>query len=252
MSLGVSAFDSVVDQMSRARRIVALTGAGVSAASGIPTFRGPNGLWKKVRAETLATPEAFANDPKLVWEWYDWRRGMVQQAQPNEAHEVLGRWTRQRAGFTLLTQNVDGLHERAGADRLLRLHGSIWHVRCSGPCTAGRVDWLDTTVPQPRLPPTCPHCGGLVRPAVVWFGEALDPEVVAQASRAAATADVFMAIGTSSVVYPAAGLVHHAKHRGAFTVELNTEATAISTEVDATLIGPAADTLSRLDAAVRP
>jgi NAD-dependent deacetylase len=245
----MASFEDVVQRLRRATHVVALTGAGVSAASGIPTFRGPDGLWKKVRAETLATPEAFANDPRLVWEWYDWRRGMVRQAQPNQAHEVLGRWTRERAGFTLVTQNVDGLHERAGADRLVRLHGSIWHVRCSTPCDAGRADWLDATVPQPRLPPSCPHCGGLVRPAVVWFGEALDPHVLSRASRAAAAAEVFMVIGTSSVVYPAAGLVHHARRHGAFTVELNTEATAITTDVDASLLGPAAETLPQLDAA---
>jgi NAD-dependent deacetylase len=246
-------FEDVVDRLRRAARVVALTGAGVSSASGIPTFRGADGLWKKVRAETLATPEAFVSDPKLVWEWYDWRRGMVQRAQPNQAHEVLGRWTRERTGFTLVTQNVDGLHERAGAERLIRLHGSIWHVRCSKPCAAGRVDWPDATVPHPRLPPTCPHCGDLVRPGVVWFGEPLDPQVLSRASQAAAAADVFMVIGTSSVVYPAAGLVHHAKRHGAFSVELNTEPTAISTDVDASLLGPAADTLSQLDvAAHRP
>jgi len=247
--MSTASFEDVVQRLRRATHVVALTGAGVSAASGIPTFRGPNGLWKKVRPETLATPEAFANDPTLVWEWYDWRRGVVQQAQPNPAHHVLARWTRERAGFTLVTQNVDGLHERAGADRLVRLHGSIWHVRCSTPCDAGRTDWLDATVPLPRLPPPCPHCGGFVRPAVVWFGEPLDPQVLLRASHVAEAAEVFMVIGTSSVVYPAAGLVHHARRHGAFTVELNTEATAISTDVDASVIGPAADSLSRLDAA---
>ena len=121
----------VADRLRRAGRITALTGAGVSAASGIPTFRGPDGLWKKVRAETLATPEAFENDPKLVWEWYDWRRGMITSARPNAAHEVLARWTRERPDFTLITQNVDGLHETARAPNgCCDLHGSIWHVRC--------------------------------------------------------------------------------------------------------------------------
>ncbi len=126
--------ERVAEVLKNARRVTALTGAGVSAASGIPTFRGADGLWKKVRAETLATPEAFDNDPKLVWEWYDWRRQMVAQARPNPAHDVLARWTRERPGFTLITQNVDGLHELAGAERLVRLHGSIWHVRCYQPC----------------------------------------------------------------------------------------------------------------------
>jgi len=235
----------VSSRLREARRITALTGAGVSAASGIPTFRGADGLWKKVRAETLATPEAFENDPKLVWEWYDWRRGMITSAKPNAAHDVLARWTRERPKFTLITQNVDGLHERAGAERLIRLHGSIWHVRCWRSCADGRTDWRDDTVPLPRLPPTCPHCGGLVRPGVVWFGEALDPAIVQRAA-AATACDVFLTIGTSSVVYPAAGLVHQAKRHGAFTVEINTDETDATSAVDVMLKGKAEETLVSL------
>lgn len=240
----------LIAALRAADRVVALTGAGVSAASGIPTFRGQDGLWNKVRAETLATPEAFQRDPKLVWEWYDWRRGIIREAQPNRAHEVLARWTRDQPGFTLVTQNVDGLHERAGAERLIRLHGSIWHVRCWQRCRGGRSDWPEMRVPQPELPPACPHCGGLVRPAVVWFGESLDPNVLTHATTAAANADVFLVIGTSSIVYPAAGLVHHARRRGAFTAELNTETTGISNDVDVSLVGPAAESLEALDAAL--
>jgi NAD-dependent deacetylase len=259
----MAVLDEVIDRLRAARRVAALTGAGVSAASGIPTFRGADGLWKKVRAETLATPEAFENDPKLVWEWYDWRRGMIREAHPNAAHEVLARWT-QATGrphapsttphafrFTLITQNVDGLHERAGAEGLIRLHGSIWHVRCHLPCAVGRFEWLDTTVPQPRLPPTCPHCGSYVRPAVVWFGEPLDPLAFERANHAAAAADVFLVIGTAAVVYPAAGLIHLAREHGAFTVELNTMTTAATRAADATLLGPAAETLLRIDAALQ-
>ena len=240
----------VAEALGRARRLSALTGAGVSAASGIPTFRGADGLWKKVRAETLATPEAFDNDPRLVWEWYDWRRQMVATARPNPAHDVLAKWTRVRPGFTLITQNVDGLHEKAGAERLVRLHGSIWHVRCYQRCAAGRRDWRDDTAPLPTLPPRCPHCGGIVRPGVVWFGEGLDPEDVANAT-AATDCEIFLTIGTSAVVYPAAGLVHQAKRRGAFTVEINLEATEASQVVDVALRGQAAEILMRLDAAIR-
>jgi NAD-dependent deacetylase len=229
-----------------ASRITVITGAGVSAASGIPTFRGTDGVWKKVRAETLATPEAFENDPRLVWEWYDWRRAMIRSAIPNAAHDVLARWTRQRSGVTLITQNVDGLHERAGADRLLRLHGSIWHLRCFTGCAAGRTDWHDDTSPLPTLPPRCPHCGGLARPAVVWFGESLDPTVVAAAT-AATACDVFLTIGTSSVVYPAAGLVHQAKRRGALTIEINTDTTEASGLVDLAIRGKAEEILPRLN-----
>ena len=236
------AVDRAADAIRRAARVTVLTGAGVSAASGIPTFRGADGLWKKVRAETLATPEAFENDPRLVWEWYDWRRGMIRGARPNPAHDVLAKWTRERPGVTLITQNVDGLHERAGADRLLRLHGSIWHLRCWQGCPNGRAAWLDETTPLPTLPPRCPHCSGLARPAVVWFGESLDPVIVAAAT-AATACDVFLTIGTSSVVYPAAGLVHQAKRRGAVTIEINLDRTEASGLVDIAIQGRAEEVL---------
>jgi NAD-dependent deacetylase len=233
------------DRLRSASRVTALTGAGVSAASGIPTFRGADGLWKKVRAETLATAEAFENDPRLVWEWYDWRRQMIRDARPNAAHHVLARWTRERPGFTLVTQNVDGLHEKSGAERLVRLHGSIWHVRCWRACAGGRRDWLDTTVPQPRLPPLCPHCGAIVRPGVVWFGESLNPEDVGAAS-AAAKCDVFLTIGTSAIVSPAADLVHQAKRHGAFTIEINIDETGASGLVDVAIKGKAEEILPAL------
>jgi len=227
------AIERVAAALAAARSITALTGAGVSSGSGIPTFRGEDGLWKKVRVETLATRDAFENDPRLVWEWYDWRRSMIRDAQPNAAHHVLAAWTRTRAA-TLITQNVDGLHERAGAERLIRLHGSIWHVRCWNRCPAGREDWLDERVPIGTLPPRCPHCGGMVRPAVVWFGEPLDQSLLDRASSAAAC-DVFLTVGTSAVVYPAAGLVPSAKAAGALVVEINPDATGTSHVADVTL-----------------
>ena len=238
--------DLVIERLRAARRITVLTGAGVSAASGVPTFRGADGLWRKVRAETLATPEAFANDPKLVWEWYDWRRQKIRDAQPNAAHDVLARWTRERPGVTVITQNVDGLHERAGTERLVRLHGSIWRLRCWQHCAAAPRDWHDDTTPLPTLPPRCPHCNGLARPAVVWFGEPLDPEDVRQAS-AAAACDVFLTVGTSAIVYPAAGLVHAAKRHGAFTVEINVEATEATSVVDVALQGKAEEILKLIN-----
>jgi len=238
--------DRVADAIRGASRVTILTGAGVSAASGVPTFRGADGLWSKVRAETLATPEAFEHDPKLVWEWYDWRRQMIRDSRPNAAHDVLARWTRERPGVTLITQNVDGLHERAGAERLLRLHGSIWRLRCWRDCDNGRAEWLDETAPLPTLPPRCPHCGGLARPAVVWFGEPLDRDILMAASRAT-TCDVFLAVGTSAIVYPAAGLLHEAKRRGALTVEINTDLTSASGSVDVVLQGRAEEILGGLD-----
>ena len=232
--------------LGKATRIVALTGAGVSAASGVPTFRGGGGLWKNFRAEDLATPHAFARDPRLVWEWYDWRRQKIAAALPNAAHDVLAEWTQRRPGFTLITQNVDGLHERAGAERLIRLHGSIWHLRCWSECPRGQTDWFDDTVPLGAIPARCPHCSALARPGVVWFGEALDPAVLEAATSAAATCDVFLSVGTSSVVYPAAGLVHHAKRNGAITIEINPDVTEATGSVDIAIRGPAAEMLPRL------
>ncbi|HEX4997091.1 MAG TPA: NAD-dependent deacylase [Terriglobia bacterium] len=238
---------TVAERLLNARRVTALTGAGVSAASGIPTFRGAGGVWSQVKAENLATPEAFDRDPKLVWEWYNWRRGIIAGVAPNAAHDVLARWTREWPHFTLITQNVDGLHERAGAGRLLRLHGSIWHVRCRNRCPNGRNDWRDDRASLPQLPPACPHCGALVRPAVVWFGESLDPQVIG-AAQAATACDVFLTIGTSSLVYPAAGLTHQSRRQGAFTVEINLEDTPESDLVDIKIQGQAEEVLRELDA----
>jgi NAD-dependent deacetylase len=204
-----------------------MTGAGVSAASGVPTFRGPNGLWRNFRPEQLATPEAFHRDPVLVWEWYDWRRGLIAACAPNDAHHVIARWSRS-PGCTLVTQNVDGLHERAGTSNVIRYHGSIWMLRCAGAC--GRSDWEDRRVPIAPLPPRCPSCGARARPAVVWFGEPI-PESVLHGAAAATACDVFLSIGTSSVVYPAAALVAEARARGAFTIEINPDATTAAVDV---------------------
>jgi len=204
------------EALAAARRIAALTGAGVSAESGIPTFRGAGGLWRTHRAEDLATPEAFARDPRLVWEWYDWRRGVVAAARPNAAHEALVRLEGGGRPFTLVTQNVDGLHERAGSRNVIRLHGSLWTVRCTR-CGAERED---RRAPLPELPPRC-ACGGLERPGVVWFGEALPEGALERAAAAAAACDVLLVVGTSAVVYPAAGLVPHARAAGATVIEIN-------------------------------
>lgn len=229
--------DTLVARLRHARRLTVLTGAGVSAASGVPTFRGSGGLWKQYRAEDLATPEAFARDPQLVWEWYDWRRQVVAACAPNATHEVLATWSRRHDGVTVITQNVDELHERAGTRRLIRLHGSIWQVRCLNPACAHRAPHEDRRVPLPEIPPRC-NCGALLRPDIVWFGEGLDREVVARAS-AATACDLFLTVGTSAIVYPAAGLVHQARAQGAYTVEVNPEATDASARVDLTIRGAA-------------
>ncbi len=236
------AIDAVRQALNGARRVTVLTGAGVSAASGVPTFRGAGGLWRNHQAQQLATPEAFARDPQLVWEWYAWRRRIISGCSPNPAHAAIARWS-QRPGFTLITQNVDGLHERAGTRNVVRYHGSIWTLRCWKNC--GIADWDDASVPLPLLPPQCPACGALARPGVVWFGESIPPEA-AQAAQQATACDLFLSVGTSSVVYPAAGLIAAAKARGAFTVEVNPDVTG--TAVDLAIASPAEVALPALDA----
>ncbi|MDH4064947.1 MAG: NAD-dependent deacylase [Acidobacteriota bacterium] len=243
----------LVDRVSRAlrpdARITVMTGAGVSAASGVPTFRGPDGLWKDVRVQDLASPEAFARNPRLVWDWYEWRRQLIAACVPNAAHDVLASWALRFPRFTLITQNVDGLHERAGSPGVLRLHGSIWEVGCWNACAGAPHRWRDESVPFPVLPPPCPHCGGPLRPGVVWFGEVLEADVFERCLQAC-HCDVFLTVGTSAVVYPAAGLVDVARRQGAITVEVNPEATAASTAVDVVLADRAETALSALDEAL--
>jgi NAD-dependent deacetylase len=224
-----------------ALRLAVLTGAGVSAESGIPVFRGPGGLWRQYRPEDLATPEAFNRDPSLVWEWYDWRRAVIAGAEPNAAHYALARLEQQAPSFTLITQNVDGLHDRAGSRSPLKLHGDIWAVRC----LACRREFHDDRVPLPELPPRC-VCGGLLRPGVVWFGESLPQDIWAAAERAAATADVLIVAGTSALVHPAAGLIGISRRGGASIIEVNIADTPYSGDVDFPLRGTSAGTLPLL------
>jgi NAD-dependent deacetylase len=233
--------EQVRQWLKEARSVAVLTGAGVSSESGVPTFRGTNGLWKQHRPEDLATPAAFARDPKLVWEWYDWRRTRIAQTQPNAGHYALDEIEKRVPRFTLITQNVDGLHEQAGSRNVLRLHGSIWIVRC----TACETAWEDRRTPLPEIPPKC-GCGALARPSVVWFGEALPPNVWREAEAAARSAELFLVVGTSAMVYPAAGLAQIAKSSGARLVEINIAETALSEVIDEFLRGPSGELLPRL------
>jgi NAD-dependent deacetylase len=245
----MDALAALAVRISNARRVTVLTGAGVSASSGVPTFRGTAGLWRQFRPEELATPGAFDRDPHLVWQWYAWRRDLISRCRPNRAHEVLARWSLSLPCFTLVTQNVDDLHQTAGTRDVICLHGSIWRVRCHSGCPAGSRPWRDDRVAEPGRvfePPRCEHCGGLARPDVVWFGESLDPLVLERATEAT-RCDVFLAIGTSAIVYPAAGLLYEARRLGAFTVEINPEATEASSVVDLAVAQPAEVALHGLD-----
>jgi NAD-dependent deacetylase len=221
-----------------AKRIAVLTGAGISAESGIPTFRGTGGLWKNFRPEDLATPEAFNRDPKMVWEWYLWRRDFIAKAEPNAGHRALVTLENRTPEFTLITQNVDGLHDRAGSRNILKVHGDI-HVNRCWEC-GGEMREL-----PPERPPRC-ACGGLLRPGVVWFGEVLPQDVWAAAEKAAGGADVLLVVGTSAQVYPAAGLIPYAQSNGAKVVEVNPEATAYSDDVGYSLRGPAGKILPEI------
>jgi NAD-dependent deacetylase len=240
LELAAQSLDAAREWLGSARSAAVLTGAGISAESGIPTFRGAGGLWRNFRAEDLATPQAFVRDPKLVWEWYDWRRSVIARAEPNAGHRALSALAQSLPGFTLITQNVDGLHDRAGSAPL-KLHGDIWTLRC----TRCPREWRDPQPSLPEIPPRC-TCGHIGRPGVVWFGEALPDEILSQAVAAARTADLFLVIGTSAVVYPAAGLVHLAKSAGAKVVEINIDATPVTDLVDLSLRAPAAEALPLL------
>lgn len=226
--------------------LAVLTGSGISAESGVPTFRGQDGLWRRFRAEDLATPEAFARDPKLVWNWYDWRRGLIEKARPNAGHFVLAGWENVFSDCTLITQNVDGLHRLAGSKKLLELHGNIWKTRCTA---EGTVE-DNREVPLPSTPPCCPRCGALLRPHIVWFGESLDPGILKQAFQAGSACQVMLVVGTSSLVYPAASLPAAAAERGAPIIEINPAETPLTGLAAVSIRGPAGEVLPRLDAAL--
>jgi NAD-dependent deacetylase len=217
--------------------VAVLTGAGVSEESGVPTFRGTGGLWRSYRAEHLATPQAFRRDPRLVWEWYDWRRGLIGACQPNAAHHTLVEMESQLDDFVLITQNVDGLHHLAGSQNVLELHGNIWRLRCTHNC---QPPWEDRTFPLSEIPPRCPACGALARPDAVWFGEALPGETLDVAFAAARRCRVMLVVGTSGVVQPAATLPVLALQSGAYVVEINPQPTPLSSAVDRAIRGPAA------------
>jgi NAD-dependent deacetylase len=218
-----------------------LTGAGVSAESGVPTFRGPEGLWKMRDPMSLATPEAFAEDPKEVWEWYQWRRRKIRGCSPNAGHLALAAVEAAKPDFLLVTQNVDGLHRAAGSRRLVEIHGNIWVVRCVG-CGAERYEQGDFET----LPPRCTACGELLRPGVVWFGETLPIESSETAMEMLMRCEVLIVAGTSAVVAPASGYAAVAKRHGACVIEVNPDETPVSGICKATFRGKSGEVLPAL------
>ncbi|MBI5178005.1 MAG: NAD-dependent deacylase [Nitrospinae bacterium] len=222
----------VRERLAIAKSVAVLTGAGVSAESGVPTFRGPQGLWRNFRPEELATPDAFERDPKLVWEWYDWRRGLIAPLKPNPGHYAIAEMEKRFPEFLLITQNVDGLHRVAGNAKMVELHGNIWHARCTAEGTVRE----NRDVPLKEIPPRC-RCGALLRPHIVWFGESLEEDVLEKAVNSCKRCEVLIVAGTSSVVQPAASLAGIAREAGAFVVEVNPEETPLTPMADAYLQG---------------
>ena len=234
----------LITQLRIAEKIAALTGAGISAESGIPTFRqAQTGLWARYRPEELATPGAFQRDPRLVWKWYQWRRELIAEAQPNTGHLALAQIETQVPAFTLITQNVDGLHQRAGSGKraaLIELHGNIQRTKCFD---NGHIveSWEED-----ETPPPCPTCGSLLRPDVVWFGESLPEGALQAAWQAAAECQIFFSIGTSALVEPAASLPYVALEAGALVVEVNPQETPLTPNAHYALQGPSGQMLPKL------
>ena len=234
------------EALSRARSIAILTGAGISAESGIPTFRDSlTGLWEQFKPEELATPSAFLAHPQRVWEWYAWRRKNVMEARPNAGHDALAKLERlyiaRDANFTLVTQNVDGLHQAAGSRNIIELHGNIRRVKCFEHHHA-----VDSWPQTGQIPPRCPQCGSMLRPDVVWFGEMLPDDVLETAMQAARNSEVFLSIGTATLVEPAASLPFIARQSGAMVIEINRDDTPLTSVAQISLRGAAGDILPQI------
>jgi len=230
----------IVKRIRNAKRVSVLTGAGVSAESGVPTFRGAGGIWGKYDYRKLATHDGFVEDPRLVWEWYQLRQVEIQKAAPNPAHRIISEMENHFPEFSVLTQNIDGMHKRAGNRKIVELHGNIWRMRCE------RDDLVvDLHSPVREIPPLC-QCGSVLRPDVVWFGEQLLTETVDVASKVARESEVMFVVGTSAIVYPAAALPILAKDSGGLVIEINIEDTDVTSYADLSLFGRAGDILPAL------
>ena len=227
--------------IKESKYLIALTGAGISKESNVPTFRGEDGLWRNYNAMELATPAAFANNPSLVWEWYSWRQGLIAECEPNPAHNILVKWEEKGILKTLITQNVDGLHRRAGSQNVLEVHGDLWALKCVSCNYVGR-----SNAPALGIPP-CPQCASHLRPDVVWFGESLDAGIIDQVYIELNKADACLVVGTSALVQPSASFPLIVKKRGGQLVEVNVEETSLTGVVDVHLLGMAGKVLPSLD-----
>jgi NAD-dependent deacetylase len=239
--------DDLIEILQSSQRVAVLTGAGISAESGIPTFReAQNGLWAHHDPTELATPEAFQRNPSLVWEWYAWRRELILNVSPNPGHDALVEMESFYPEYTLITQNVDGFHRLAGSQKVVELHGDIFQTKCS---RENRLvlEWPETD----QVPPHCPHCDGLLRPDVVWFGESLPSEALELAYRAVNTCQIFLSIGTSTLIEPAASLPFIALNNGATVIEINPQETPLSPSVNYSFHRPAGEVLPQMMIAIK-
>ena len=241
--------DTLVDCLAKADHVAVLTGAGISAESGIPTFRDPDGLWEEFDPQELANVEAFLDNPELVQGWYRHRRQVVEDAEPNAGHRALADLEAHVSIVSVVTQNVDDLHNRAGSSTVIELHGNITHSYCMDCERDAAPETVDAAI-QDGEPARCPACDGLIRPDVVWFGERLPPDAVEQADAATEQADVFLSVGTSAVVYPAARYPVVARQQGAYVAEINPDTTGVTNDVDESIRGPAGEVLPALVDAV--
>ncbi|MCB1158203.1 MAG: NAD-dependent deacylase [Leptospiraceae bacterium] len=232
----------MIEVLKSAQRVAVLTGAGISSESGIPTFRGKGGYWKNYKAEELATPEAFNRDPALVWSWYGMRREVCHKAQPNPAHYILARMEEYYPNFLLITQNVDGLHRRAGNAKIVEIHGNIFHAKCK------ICDWKDEflEIPLKKEIPNCPVCASIIRPDIVWFGETYDDQKLIQSQSFLAKADCILVIGTSALISVPVRLAMFSIAQGAYSIELNPDSTSLSDRVDVSIRGKAGEILPEI------
>ncbi len=233
--------DCAANMIANAKYLIALSGSGISKESNVPTFRGEDGLWNEYDVMELATPQAFANNPTLVWEWYSWRQGLIASCEPNPAHRTLAKWESNNLLKCLITQNVDGLHSRAGSNNILEVHGNLWKLKCS---SCEHRDFLNSPA---EVAPKCPMCESFLRPDVVWFGEQLNPCILSDVYTQLEKSEICIVIGTSALIQPAASFPLIVKQRGGTIIEVNIEPTPLTSYADIHLQGKAGEIMPTLN-----